>query len=466
MTDQMTTPDSIVVSGVISEPGLNGEYVLNGTFRGDKLQWMKPMSRCYIRFIRDRWELYVSHHPSGTTYFHHTTNVPANNLPPTSGYLPAPCSGPDEVLSLEFKHKAPPTSKYRLYTNKACPFAQQVHIVMQELGIDDDDDDSLPNEQKNAATTSKDLKLVETKMVDIFSKNDVDFINSYHKAYPSKTQRPAIPLLVGLLSLPENNKHVAIAESRLIVEYLMDQVEIGTTKEGAENKSKLHIIMAPSSSSPLQKAQVGIFVHAVNREIFPCINSILNSSNLERLDTAVDKLMEALGCIETMLKRSDMSITEDETESSRNYFLGSSFSLAEAKTAPCFQRLLLVVPELRPELAFAKSLRQFDNTSSSNKNNNQKKNGNPTATDTILLCMIRAKYPAVSKWLASVLQHPSVVATFHKEDVTEVLKRARVTKFDMPDQSSEEQAFTQTKSKMEDLFLLSSRKMMPITPQA
>ncbi|KAL3926828.1 MAG: hypothetical protein SGBAC_013324 [Bacillariaceae sp.] len=459
MTDQMTTPDSIVVSGVISEPGLNGEYFLNGTFRGDKLQWMKPMSRCYIRFIRDRWELYVSHHPSGTTYFHHS-NVPANNLPPTSGYLPAPCSGPDEVLSLEFKHQAPPTSKYRLYTNKACPFAQQVHIVMQELGIDDDDDDddSLQSEQQNTTTSTKDLKLVEAKVVDIFSKNDVDFINSYHKAYPSKTQRPAIPLLVGLLSLPgnnnntntnTNNEHVAIAESRLIVEYLMDQVEIGNNNKGEKSK------LAPSS--PLQKAQVGIFVHAVNREIFPCINAILNSSNLERLDTAVDKLMEGLGCIETMLKRSDRSMEdESESSSSNNYFLGSDFSLAEAKTAPCFQRLLLLaVPELRPELGSARSLRQF----------HQKKNGGgDPAADTILLCMIRAKYPAVSKWLASSLQHPSVVATFHKEDVTEVLQRARVTmNFDMPaDSSVEELAFTQTKRKMEDLFVLSSssRKMM------
>jgi len=427
----MTTPDSILVSGITSEPGLNGEYVLNGTFRGDKLQWMKPMSRCYIRFIRDRWELYVSHHPSGTTYFYHPDR--SVELPPTSGYIPAPCSGPDEVLSLEYKHKAPPTCEYVLYTNKACPFAQQVHIVMQELGIDHDDDSSL---QKAQNTTSKQLKLVERKLVDIFSKNDVDFINSYYKAYPSKTQRPAIPLLVG--ALPDN-KHVSIAESKLIMEYLMEEVEMRTGE-----KSKL--IPSPPSSS-FAKAQVGIFVHAVNREIFPCINSILNSSNLERLESAIDKLMEALGCIETMLKRSEMNI-EDDT-SNQSYFLGSDFSLAEAKTAPCFQRVLLVVPELRPELAFVKSLRQFDKDSGGH----QEHQGDTT----ILVRMVRTKFPAVSKWLASVFNHPSVVATFHKEDVTAVLKRARVNKFDMPTRSEEQQAFKHTKNKMEDLLL--SRKM-------
>lgn len=129
---------------------------------------------------------------------------------------------------------------------KACPFAQQVHIVMQELGIDDDDDDD--SLQK---ATSKDLKSVEPKLVDIFSKNDVDFFQFLLQSlYPSKTQRPAIPLLVGLL--PDNNKHVAIAESRLIMEYLMDQVEM----KGEISK------LTPSS--PLGKAQGGIFVHAVN----------------------------------------------------------------------------------------------------------------------------------------------------------------------------------------------------------
>ncbi|CAJ1943289.1 unnamed protein product [Cylindrotheca closterium] len=390
MTDQMTAPDSILVSGITSEPGLNGQYVYNGSFRGGKLQWMKPMSRCYIRFIRDRWELYVSHHPSGTTYFYHPDQF--MEIPPTSGYIPTPCSGPDEVLSLEYKHKAPPISEYLLYTNKACPFAQQVHIVMQELGIDDD---LLQKEQE----TPSQLKLVERQLVDIFSKNDVDFINSYYKAYPSKTQRPQLFPCLSVYC------------------------------------QTISIFLLPT--------QVGIFVHAVNREIFPCINSILNSSSLERLESAVDKLMEALGCIETMLKRSEMNMT-DSDPNEKSYFLGTVFSLAEAKTAPCFQRLLLVLPGLRPELASVKSLRQFG------KDDDQRED------DTILLAMIQTKYPTVDKWLGSVFKQPSVVATLYKEDVTEVLKRARVSKFDMPVQS-EKQSFTTTKNKMEDLLL--SRKM-------
>eukprot|EP00957_Ditylum_brightwellii_P188536 14353369-Ditylum_brightwellii.AAC.1 len=240
--------------------------------------------------------------------------------------------------------------------------------------------------------------MVERKLVDIFSKNDVTFINSYYKAYPSKIQRPAIPLLVG--SLPEN-EHVSIAESSLIMEYLMEEMELKTG-----SKSSLE------PSSAFAKSQVGIFVHAVNREIFPCINSILNSSNLERLEKAVDRLMEALGCIETMLKRSQMEIDDSSTN---KYFLGSNFSLAEAKAAPCFQRLLLVVPKLRPELASVKSLRPFG--------------GKDT---TILFEMVKTRFPATAKWLSAVLERPSVQTNFHAQDITEVLSRARVNKFDMP----------------------------------
>ena len=128
------------------------------------------------------------------------------------------------------------------------------------------------------------------------------------------------------------------------------------------------------------------------------------------------------------------------------FCFGSEFSLAEAKTVPTFQRLLLVVPELRSELARVKSLLRYCDD----------QNGG-AGDDTILLRMIEVMFPTLFKWLSSAFQHPSVVETFHKEEVTEVLKRARVNKFEMPDQS-EEQVFQNTKSKMEDLLL--SRKKM------
>ena len=234
---------------------------------------MKPMSRCYIRFIRDRWELYVSHHPSGTTYYHHPDTTA--DFPPTSGYTQTLCVSADEVLSLEYKYEAAPTSEYVLYTNKACPFAQQVGIVLKEL-------------EKEFPQNTPRLEMLEHRLIEIFSKNDVDFVNSYYQAYPSQVQRPAIPLLAGALPA---NKHIAIAETQLIIEYLMDEIEM---RNGETSKLR--------AKSSFQKSKVGILIHAVQKEVCPCINYILNASNLERLETAVDKLMDALKCIETMLK--------------------------------------------------------------------------------------------------------------------------------------------------------------------
>jgi len=83
------------IEGCVSEPGLNGEYQPAGTFRGGKTQWMKPKTRCYVRWIRDRWELYVSHHPNGTTYFFNETD---SNIPPKDGWRPTLYESPDARL--------------------------------------------------------------------------------------------------------------------------------------------------------------------------------------------------------------------------------------------------------------------------------------------------------------------------------------------------------------------------------
>jgi len=88
---------SLLIEGCVSEPGLNGEYQPAGTFRDGKAQWMKPNSRCYIRWIRDRWELYVSHHPNGTTYFFHESD---SNLPPKAGWRPTLYESPDAKLQV------------------------------------------------------------------------------------------------------------------------------------------------------------------------------------------------------------------------------------------------------------------------------------------------------------------------------------------------------------------------------
>lgn len=87
----------LLIEGCVSEPGLNGEYEPAGTFRGGKAQWMKPNSRCYIRWIRDRWELYVSHHPNGTTYFFHESD---SNIPPKAGWRQTLYESPDAKLQV------------------------------------------------------------------------------------------------------------------------------------------------------------------------------------------------------------------------------------------------------------------------------------------------------------------------------------------------------------------------------
>jgi hypothetical protein len=94
---KLPSTQSLLIDGCVSEPGLNGEYQPAGTFRGGKAQWMKPNTRCYIRWIRDRWELYVSHHPNGTTYFFHQSD---SNVPPKDGWRPTLYESPDAKLQV------------------------------------------------------------------------------------------------------------------------------------------------------------------------------------------------------------------------------------------------------------------------------------------------------------------------------------------------------------------------------
>ena len=150
-------PTAIELTGVTSEPGLNGVYEVNGTFphnESSRTQYMKKGSRCKCRCSRElmksyecllrvhmsmrrppaslafaplacspppsaphtppqgyiryqtkrgagahRWEIYVSHHPDGTCYFSNDSDA---SIPPagSAGWLPTPYSMPDEVPAL------------------------------------------------------------------------------------------------------------------------------------------------------------------------------------------------------------------------------------------------------------------------------------------------------------------------------------------------------------------------------
>merc|ERR1719329_66883 len=218
-------PDAIAVAGIECEDGLNGIYEQNGEFKsgGGRPQWMKPNTRCYIRWIRERWEIYVSHHPAGTTYFFHSDDTPH---PPTEGWLPTECALPTEAPALtfmmrdEFAGGAKEVGMSRpkegadgvstadsaaqdvrrplvLWCNSTCPFAQRVMIAVRELGLTD---------------------CVWERQVDIFGEREEEmFKSAFAKACPDKRRRPAIPVLE---HYRDDSDTVTLNESRVIVEYL------------------------------------------------------------------------------------------------------------------------------------------------------------------------------------------------------------------------------------------------------
>jgi len=193
-------PLNITVHGVECEPGMNGTYELNGLYRGLKSQWMIPNTRRYVRFIRNRWEIYVSHHPQGTTYFYHP-NVDAD-IPPTSGWMPTECAmsheSPTLIYSEEQKRRSsnvqsdikettlsalseqtsssmPSSSPLTLWSNDTCPYAQRVRIVLQETGL---------------------LSYTRVIPVDVIGDKDATFVSLWQQLHPNvKHRRPAIPLL-------------------------------------------------------------------------------------------------------------------------------------------------------------------------------------------------------------------------------------------------------------------------------
>lgn len=112
---------------------------------------MKPTTRCYVRFIRDRWELYVSHYPQGTTYFFHSTDNTGPWAPPPDGWTLTNFSSPHEVLHLAALPLRPaiepPTAalapppvaaeepEFVLWSNATCPFAQRARSALLEKGL-------------------------------------------------------------------------------------------------------------------------------------------------------------------------------------------------------------------------------------------------------------------------------------------------------------------------------------------
>ena len=336
------------VQGCVSEPGLNGEYEHAGTFRGGKAQWMKPRTRCYVRWIRKRWELYVSHHPSGTTYFYHTEDT---DIPPACGWQPTMYESPSAKLQLsmvegaEVRERQTPQAESKdlptghqvlvtktgakssekknpegsccgvLYTNRTCPFAQAVHIAVEELELH-----------------------VEKVNVDIFEQDDVDYLKFQElsqQAFPSSSARPRIPLFASLSArVTDERKNtlnddakLVLVESEIIVRYL-DEMSGG----------KL------DGSSPERRALLRMFVTKFRQEVVPCIHQLLATRDATSLFAVSQHTIKCLSSLEELFQRLRRISNVEEGP----YLYGNSFSLAEILCAPHLQRLFFALPVLRP----------------------------------------------------------------------------------------------------------------------
>jgi len=358
-------PDFITVDGICDEPGLNGVYERNGNFRNEKAQWMKPGSRCYIRWIRDRWELYVSHHPAGTTYFFHPN---AAEVPPLEGWRPSEVLLPTESMLVTFGSRSdavksteqvpdvggPLSPKLSnstplvLWCNDTCPFVQRVSIALQELGL-----------------TARQRK------VDIFGDREPEFLLTFAQACPDPKRRAAVPILEVNPSTSNQEyqlEAVTLIESRVIVEYL-DESFHATSR------------LMPSSAAA--RARVRLFVDAFDRAIAPCESAVLGATDAASLATASVRLIDALGVVDHALK---MYSVGDGA-----FLCGQLFSIAEVLCAPFLQRLVTLLPHFRKQLPCG------------------------TPMDVML-----QRFPRLHAWTDAVLNRRSVVETFDLAGVVAV----------------------------------------------
>lgn len=199
----------VSVSNIECVPELNGDYLLAGSFRKGRSQWMIPGSRRYVRYIRERWEIYISHHPNGTkkslyfshnnfekyfsgsTYFYTTDeNLSNQDEPPLTGWIPTDLAPPHDRPILEFAPKPDHCAgiesvvesvadarprPYRLWCNDTCPYVQRVRIAIVELGV---------------------RHLVEEAFVDVTGDKAPEFLERWARACPASShRRAAVPLL-------------------------------------------------------------------------------------------------------------------------------------------------------------------------------------------------------------------------------------------------------------------------------
>eukprot|EP00927_Polykrikos_kofoidii_P050213 TRINITY_DN44134_c0_g1_i1.p1 TRINITY_DN44134_c0_g1~~TRINITY_DN44134_c0_g1_i1.p1 ORF type:complete len:415 (-),score=63.49 TRINITY_DN44134_c0_g1_i1:174-1418(-) len=374
-------PDAITITGIECEEGLNGVYERNGEFKsgGSRPQWMKPGTRCYIRWIRERWEIYVSHHPAGTTYFFHSGD---DDRPPAEGWQPTECALPSESPLLTFvlhdesigEAEATVTTRREvagaagqvadeaaqdlqrplvLWCNATCPFAQRVMIAVRELGLTD---------------------RVCERHVDIFGeREEASFRAAFAKACPDKRRRPAIPVLEHVL---DGLNTVTLNESRVIVEYLEDVF--------ASDRDRL------LAKDPAVRARVRLFIDIFERALGSCEAALLAATDRESLARAGEVMAGGFTAV-------DAALLAYKIDADAPFLTGARLSLAEVLCAPALQRLFAHGELFRPSLP----------------------GGAPRAQ--------AQKFRHLGSWATAMLAQPSVADTFHKQAVADVKARAVAT---------------------------------------
>lgn len=176
-----------------------------------------------------------------------------------------------------------------LYSNRTCPYAQRVHIVLEELKV-----------------------RAEVRFVDVFGDKGAEFLERYGRIMPDPRQRAVIPLLVhrgagatdaepsgGVEAATaesseadsEASSDLTLVESAIICEYLVDVFE-EPAQAGAES-------LLPRS--PQARAFIRFWVDLVDRTLDRDFASVLAARTRDALHSACDNLKASLAVLDAWL---------------------------------------------------------------------------------------------------------------------------------------------------------------------
>eukprot|EP00620_Florenciella_sp_RCC1587_P015523 CAMPEP_0182571256 /NCGR_PEP_ID=MMETSP1324-20130603/12837_1 /TAXON_ID=236786 /ORGANISM="Florenciella sp., Strain RCC1587" /LENGTH=485 /DNA_ID=CAMNT_0024785809 /DNA_START=40 /DNA_END=1493 /DNA_ORIENTATION=- len=430
-------PHAITVAGIEAEPEMNGTFERNGQC-GGRPQWMQPRTRRYIRFIRGRWELYISHHPAGTTFFYSNQTDQSPPSDPDS-WCPTMAVGPHERPTLVFDGDGsrddgparapaavaaedtaalgagtagssavgagggtedgalaavgggdnPSAPCLTLYANDTCPFVQRVRIVLLEKGL---------------------MPSVEERHVDVTGDKAPEFVELYRRVEPNPSRRPAIPLLVyrapavahadrsgggaaagsgggggchhggGVAAEDE----LVLIESMVIAEYLLDE-------DLFPSVSKARMLgLGPRDAR--ERAKIALFVDCFDRSVGGVLERVLAATDHDKLYRASESLVEGLMTLDTWLNTH--SADADSEGGGLFVFVCGRFTVAEALVAPALQRLVHLPSRLRPELTCD------------------------------IMAIAKIRFPRLYRWATATLARESVAQTFDIEKTAAVKQRA------------------------------------------